>query len=822
MRPGTLLMGLALTMSACSDTQLTDENSEALLAEIASFERQQGFIDLYWDENRGRLFLSIEHFAEPFLYQTSLARGVGSNDLGLDRGQLGADSIVEFERSGPKVLLVANNLRYRASGDNAEEQRAVEESFARSVIWGFDSLGEYEGAVIVDATEFFLRDSHGIAVSLAEADEGSYEPDASRSAIYLPRTKAFPDNSEIEAVVTYRGDPTGKFLRTVVPDPTLITVHLHHSFIRLPDDNYEPLPYDPRAGLIGLRYGDSGFHDYASEVGEPLTVAYARRHRLKKKDPSAEVSEAFEPIVYYLDRGAPEPVRTALLEGARWWNEGFEGAGYRDAFRVELMPEGADPMDVRYNVIQWVHRSTRGWSYGSSVVDPRTGEILKGHVTLGSLRVRQDYMIAEGLLAPYVDDDALDERSPDPMLEMALARIRQLSAHEVGHTIGIEHNFAASTQDRASVMDYPFPLIRFSDDGELDLSDAYTQEIGAWDKRVILYGYQDFADGVNAVEARKKILKETISAGWRFVSDSDSRSIGSAHPDGNLWDNGADAIEELEHLLRVREYALGRFSERNIRPGRPLATLEEVLVPIYLLHRYQIEAVGKLIGGQYFNYPLRGDGQGTGISVDPERQRNAIAALAKTLDPSVLRVPEDVIDLIPPRPPGFPRTRESFPSGTGGTFDPMGAVDSAVSLTLDVLLEPSRAARMNVYHARQEAQPPFHELLDALLEVSWLAPRQTGADAAAQRSTSDMVLERLMLLSANPAADEGVRAAALSAIEELYRWLAPRAENERDKAWRAHYTFARLRIERMREDPSSLDQILPVQPPPGSPIGATE
>ena len=817
MRIYTMLVCLGFAVSACGDVAPTIENSDDVLAELESFEKLEGFVDLYWDKEHGRLLLRIENFDEPFLYQASLARGVGSNDLGLDRGQLGSDSIVEFERAGPKVFLVANNLRYRASGNDPDEQNAVEQSFARSVIWGFESLGERDGALIVDATEFFLRDAHGIAAALAEAGEGSYQTDASRSAIYLPRTKAFPDNSEIEAVVTYSGEPKGEFLRTVVPDPALVTVHLHHSFIRLPDDNYEPLPYDPRAGLIGLRYGDSGFHDYASDIGEPLGFAFARRHRLARKDPSAEVSEAVEPIVYYLDRGAPEPIRSALLDGARWWNEAFEEAGYRDAFRVELMPEEVDPMDARYNVIQWLHRSTRGWSYGSSIVDPRSGEILKGHVTLGSLRVRQGYMIAEGLLAPYADDG--DEAAANPMLEMALARIRQLSAHEVGHTIGIEHNFAASTQDRASVMDYPFPLIRFNDNGDLDLSAAYTTEIGEWDKRVVLYGYQDFPDGVDAAAARKKTLEETIAAGWKYVADSDSRSVGASHPDGNLWDNGADAIAELEHLLRVREHALGRFSENNIRLGRPLATLEEVLVPIYLLHRYQIEAVGKLIGGHHFSYALRGDGQDAGVPVEPERQRNAMEALLNTLAPSVLRVPQDVIDLIPPRPPGFPRTREIFPSDTGGTFDPSGPVDSAVALTLDVLLEPSRAARMNALHARHGEQPPFHELLDGLLEASWRAARQNGPDGAAQRSTGDMVLQRLLLLGANPAADEGVRAAALNAVEELDRWLAQRTADETDKAWRGHYAFARARIQQMREDPSSLEQIVPVQPPPGSPIG---
>ena len=806
----------AFAFSGCGGSGSGSGDADSAVGNLESFDRREGFIDLYWDEQKGRLLLRIETFDEPFLYQSSLARGVGSNDLGLDRGQLGTDSIVQFERSGPKVLLVANNLRYRANSDDPDEQRAVEESFARSVLWGFESLGEHDGAVIVDATGFFLRDNHDISTRLAEAGEGSYEADATRSAIYLPRTKGFPDNSEIEALVTLRGKPAGDFLRTVVPEPALVTVHLHHSFIRLPDDNYVPLPYDPRAGLIGLRYGGSGFHDYASAIGDSLTVAYARRHRLEKKDPAANVSEAVEPIVYYVDRGAPEPIRSALLDGARWWNQAFEAAGYKDAFRVELMPEGADPMDVRYNVIQWVHRSTRGWSYGSSIVDPRTGEILKGHVTLGSLRVRQDYLIAEGLLAPYADAAS---GADDPMLEMALARIRQLSAHEVGHTIGIEHNFAASTQDRASVMDYPFPLVRFGADGRLDLSDAYSAEIGAWDKRVVIYGYRDFPAGTNDAEARVAILNETIASGLKYVNDSDSRAIGSAHPDGNLWDNGADAVEELRHLMRVREYALANLSERNIRFGRPLATLEEVLVPVFLLHRYQIEAAGKLIGGQAFSYALRGDGQHPGLPVEPARQREAIDALVGTIAPSVLRVPPDAANLIQARPPGFPRTRETFQSGTGGTFDPLEPADSAVALTLDVLLDPARATRMNVLHALEPEQPAFDELLNVLMQASWRSSRQAGAEGAIQRRTNHQVLERLMLLAGNRDAGKDVEAQAFDSINQLDLWLSGQAGSANEAAWRAHYAHARWRIERMREDPSSVEQIVPVKAPPGSPIG---
>ena len=803
-----LLIVFVFTVSACSGPPAG--KAVDVLSELDEYEYMPGYYDLYWDEAKGRLLINANKLTEPFLYQASLARGVGSNDLGLDRGQLGATKVVEFQRAGPKMLLIQHNLDYRAQTDDADAQNAVDESFARSVIWGFEILGKRDGMILIDATDFLIRDAHRITARLAGDEEGDFTPDPSRSAIFMQNTKAFPDNSEVEAIVTFAGRATGPWLPTVMPNAESFSVHLHHSFIRLPDDAYEPLPLEPRSGFFG-----TDFLDYASPVGDSLQVAFARRHRLEKKDPEADVSEAVEPIIYYVDRGTPEPIRTALMEGAAWWNQAFEAAGYRDAFQVKLLPEGVDPMDVRYNVIQWVHRSTRGWSYGGGISDPRTGEVMKGKVTLGSLRVRQDYLIAEGLLAPYDD-----EEKPDAMMEMALARIRQLSAHEVGHTLGLEHNMAASTQDRASVMDYPHPLIKF-DDGNLDLSDAYDVGIGEWDKRAILYGYQDFPDDADAQANRDRIMADTIDSGMVYVADEDSRAIGSAHPLGNLWDNGTDSIEELHHLLNVRAHVLSRFSERNVRPGEAMAKLEEVLVPIYLLHRFQLIAVGKLVGGHEFSYAMRGDGQDTISPVSADRQREAIAALINTLSPVVLRVPENVLRLIPPRPPGNPKSRETFPTSTGVVFEPIGAVQSAASLTLEVLLEPSRAARMIASSARNALSPGFDELMDDLLRATWFASQRSGIDGEIQRTTNNLALERLMILAVNQDADSQVRAIALDAIDRLDNWLTQRANSESNNKWRAHYGFARYQIEQMRNDPSGIEQFIPVTVPPGEPIGTT-
>ncbi len=794
---------LVLVLAACGDTPEPAPPAEA------AYERLDGFVDLYWQEDTGKLLIGVGAFDAPFLYQSSLARGIGSNDLGFDRGQLGATHVARFTRNGPRVLLVADNLQYRADSDNPLEAAAVGESFARSVLWGFDVVEERDGQVLVDGTEFFLRDAHGIGSGLEAAGEGSYSADASRSMIYLPRTKTFPDNSEVEAVITLTGKPAGPHLPTVVPDPTAITVHMHHSFIRLPDAAYEPLPFEPRSGMIGLHFSDNGFADYATAIGDELNRNFGIRHRLEKQDPGAEISDPVEPIVYYLDPGTPEPVRSALLDGARWWNQAFEAAGYRNAFRVEILPEGADPLDVRYNMIHWVHRSTRGWSYGYSVVDPRTGEILKGNVNLGSLRVRQDYLIAEGLLGPYAGDEM-----PDTMLDMALARIRQLSAHEVGHTLGFDHNFAASTQDRASVMDYPHPLIDFDPATGVSLANAYDDRIGQWDIRTVLYAYQDFADDLDAAAERAAILEETIEAGFRYVADRDGRSVGTLHPHGSVWDNGDDPIAELEHLLRVREYALSRFPDNVIRPGRPLATVEEVLVPVYLLHRYQLAAVGKLIGGSYFSYAHRGDGQDAIAPVAAARQRAAIDALVATLDPAALRVPDAIVENLPPRPPGYPPNRELFSGMTGGVFDPLAPAAAAAELTLGVLLHPHRAARMN-----RNGAPAFAELVERVMSATWYS-QPAARDFPIQRQTSLMVLNHLLRLALAAEVDAGVSAVALDAVLELKESLE--ASGADDPESRGYLRLAEARIEAALDDPAAIELLPEIEPPPGSPIGSTE
>jgi len=770
---------------------------------------RDGFLPLYWDAAAGTLWLEIPQTDADLLYLVSLPAGIGSNDIGLDRSQPGGERIVRFERVGPRVLLVEQNTRYRAETGNAAERRAVEESFARSVLWGFTVAAEQGGRVLVDATDFALRDAHGVIGALRRARQGDYRLDATRSALYLPRTRGFPRNSEIEVTLTFTADNPGAWVREVTPTPEAVTVRERHSFVALPEPGYAPRRSDPRAGFFGIDYAD-----YATPIDAPVVQRFIARHRLAKRDPRARVSEPVRPIVYYLDPGVPEPVRAALLDGARWWDQAFEAAGYRHAFRVEMLPDTADPMDVRYNVIQWVHRATRGWSYGSSITDPRTGEIIKGHVNLGSLRVRQDFLIALGLLAPYARGDE-DAR---PARDMALARIRQLSAHEVGHTLGLAHNYIASAQGRASVMDYPHPLATLGRDGRIDLSDAYAAGIGAWDKVAVTWGYQDFPDGTDEARALDGILADARGRGLTFLTDQDARPAGSAHPRTHLWDNGPDAAAELTRVLAVRRAALQRLGENAVRRGAPLATIEETLVPLYLHHRYQTEAAVKLVGGVTYAYALRGDGQPPHGPVPAAAQLAALDAVLGTLDPAALALPRRLLATIPPRPYTYGAHRELFDRWTGLTFDAVSPAAAAAGMSVALLLHEQRAARLVEQHALDPALPGLETVIDRLVDRAFDSRSADPYEAEIQRVVQRAVADGLQRLAGEAEMPQARAAAALA-----LRQLAARAEtmaDQADAAARAHFTALAEDVRRyVARGYEPAERRGPPAPPPGAPIG---
>ncbi len=521
------------------------------------------------------------------------------------------------------------------------------------------------------------------------------------------------------------------------------------------------------------------------------------------------MSEAVEPIVYYLDNGTPEPVRSALLEGGKWWNQAFEAAGYKNAFQLKILPDDADPMDVRYNVIQWVHRSTRGWSYGASVVDPRSGEILKGHVSLGSLRIRQDFMIAQALTnEPY----AKGEDKDDPMLAMALARIRQLSAHEIGHTLGFTHNFAASVKERASVMDYPHPTLEIND-GQISYANAYAVGIGDWDKVSVRYSYSDFPAVTDETAALNQILAQSYAEGHRFIADRDARPIGGAHPYAHLWDNGSSALAEFDHLLNIRQIALNHFSEEQLKQGQPLSVLRDRLVPLYFLHRYQLEAVVKLIGGQDYDYGVKGAASLGVKTVDSTVQKAALATLLKSLDQGTLGIPPHIRSMLPPHAFGYGASRESFASQTGLTFDALGAAQTLSDAVLAMLLNEQRAARLVQQKAFDEKQLGLTETLTTLIDETFKQRQYDTEAKAIQKIVQGNLLQQMMRLGQASNIPNAVRAEVHESLYALSLWL-----NNQTNYPYAHY-YVNL-IENYFDHPAEIEPLARPKIPDGSPIGS--
>jgi hypothetical protein len=811
--------------------------AQTIAAKTANLQKIDGYVPLYWDAANGKMWMEIARLNTEILYQTSLPAGIGSNPIGLDRGQLGSTYVVQFERVGPKVLMMQPNYRYRALSNDEAERRAVADSFARSVLWGFKVEASEGDKVLVDATSFFLRDAHGVAERLRGARQGNFRFDESRSTFYLPRTKGFPKNTEVETVITLAGEDAGGLLRSVTPTASAVTVRQHHSFVELPDNNYQTREYDPRVSAMAMM-----FYDYASPFDTPIEKRWIRRHRLQKKDPQAAVSEVVKPIVYYVDNGVPEPIRSALVEGAAWWAQAYEAAGFKNAFQVKVLPADADPMDIRYNMINWVHRSTRGWSYGASVSDPRTGEIIKGNVSLGSLRIRQDVLLGTGMVAPsmamgemgvrgdmgqqceaaYSPDVDYLATAGDPATDsaaMSLARIRQLSAHEVGHTLGFAHNFAASSYNRGSVMDYPAPLVEIKN-GKLDLSNAYAVGIGEFDKFSVKFAYAEFPAGANEKAELEKIIQKGIADGMLFIDDGDARGVSTAHPLASVWDNGADAVATLKHEMEVRRLALKDFGLKSIAVGQPLSALDAKLLPLYLHHRYQLIAAAKSVGGLYFTYAVK---TASGPSptkfrelVAPQRQREALQAILATLKVEELAIPQSILELIPPIATGYEGgTAEYFSRRTDSSFDPLAAASIAADLTLTTLLDASRAARLVDFHAQNPAQPDFKEVLDAIVNATWKAPLAANEyHRALQRTVQNVTAKKLMDLASDEAASPLVRAEASAALRNLNATLKTTAGTD------AHRRQVQEDIERFLNRPDAVRQpARPLPTPPGDPIG---
>jgi len=747
--------------------------SGSLLAQ-SGLERREGYIPLLWDAEQGRLLFELTRFDQDILYFTSVAKGSGSGSVGLEWAGAGEGGVIQFQRVGPKVLVVEKNLRFRAGSGGPGIEKGIDASFPDSILASLPVVRTDGARVIVDATPLVVRDAADFAapraggrggVQAAELVAGTtWRFDPARSAIYLPHTKGFPKNSEVEVTVTYEAQSGGA--RTS-PEARVLTGRLHYSFVE-PPVGYKPRAADPRIGVQSIR-----FTDYSLPPASTNAVEWIRRHRLEKKDPKAALSEPKEPIVYYLDAAVPEPTRSAMKDGFLWWNKAFEAAGFKNALQIKDSPPDMDPMDVRYNQIYWVDRDERGYSTGGGLTDPRTGEILAARVRLESDRVRTVSRYWQTYEPPTGGDQNGDVALPaysTPETEQQLVLLRQalLTAHETGHTLGFDHNWTSSMNDRASVMEYPSPRIKIVN-GRIDLTDAYQKEIGAYDIMTVRYAYTEFPPAQEKA-GLDNIIKDMRKQGLNYTPATDPR--------WNRYDDGPDPAEYMRQTAAQRKILLANYGPAVLKDGEPYGDLRGIrLWMTYLHHRWSIDSGVRYIGGMYTNFAVKGEALPPTEIVPAAKQREILGLLLDDVDPASLAIPEHLLASLTvaiDRGAGNARgpDQENMESSTGYAFDHLAAARTIAGLVFDQIFQPETAARLIGFADRQPNALTLPETIDACAKKVFSETAPAGMLRSLQRQTQRVFVDALMTLGASPSATPDVKAVVAASLAALKTQVA--------------------------------------------------
>jgi hypothetical protein len=776
----------------------------ATIAErTVGLQRTDGFVPFYWDVARGRVLLEIPAFDEDILYYVSAASGGGSVEMSFDRGIMDS-SVIHFQRSGPRVLVVEQNLRFRAPGGEAPLVENVRDSFPSSVIAGLPIEADQGGRVLVDATSLFMRDAANVVGGMRRSNQGAFRLDTGRSGFYPARMKAFPDNTEIETIMTFAADQPGALVANVTPDPQSFTMRIHHSFLRAPT-GYTPRRADPRIGVSSL-----AFRDYSKPFNESTEVEWVTRWRLEKQNPGAALSEPKKPIVFYLDPAIPEPIRTAMREGAQWWNKSFEAAGYRNAVRVLDPTPDMDPMDIRHAWILWINRDERGFSSGGTFRDPRTGEILGSKTRMDSHRIRtignyfESYTPTTGGgdgagneecgMVLHVPEDVLalaaqpGTNMPAAQRDMVLLRQSLLTAHELGHVMGFGHNFASSINDRASVMEYPTPRVKVVN-GRLDLSDSFERSTGLYDDLMARYAYTEFPADKER-QGLDAIIAEMRAKNILFVPSTDPRWV--------WYDDRATPTEYLRETAAARRIMLSQYGPSILQAGEPIGALRDMrLWMTYLHHRWAIESGVGYVGGMYHNIVLKGETLPPTEIVPATLQREVLGLLMETIEPANLAIPETLLTQLTPAPgANLEDMAEDY------AFDHLRAARILSAMVLEPLLTPERAARLVAFADRQQNAVSLPDVVDAVLAATWrAAPDADTRHRSLRRVSQRVALDSLMMLGGNADTTPEVRAYVLDQIARLGESL--RARKDENPITDAHYRQAERDVARYLENPAA-------------------